>query len=91
MTVLYYRVEVVCDMLELSRPQMRRYMQAGLIAASGEPDRSGGHRRFTEDDVRRARRIRRLQRDLGLDIAGLEVVVRLIDQVEDLQRQLAQR
>lgn len=91
MPQMYYRVEVVCELLELSRPQVRRYVQSGLIAASGEPEKAGGARRFTEDDVRRARRIRRLERDLGLNLAALEVVMRLVDQVEDLQRQLADR
>jgi len=90
MPVMYYRFEVVCELLEFSRPQLRRYVQAGLIEASGEPEERGGPGRFTEDDLRRARRIRRLERDLGLNLAGLEVVMGLIDQVEALQRQLAE-
>ena len=91
MPLVYYRVEVVRELLDLSRSQLRRYQQAGLIEASGDPGTPGGPRRFTEDDVRRARRIRRLERDLGLNLAGLEVVMRLVDQVEALQRQLAKR
>jgi len=91
MPLIYYRVEVVRELLDLSRSQLRRYQQAGLVEASGDPETPGGSRRFTEEDVRRARRIRRLERDLGLNLAGLEVVMRLVDQVEALQRQLAKR
>ncbi len=90
MPLMYYRVDVVRELLDLSRSQMRRYLQAGLIEASGEPEGPGSPRRFTAEDVRRARRIRRLERDLGLNQAGLEVVMRLIDQIEALQRQLAE-
>jgi len=91
MSLIYYRVEVVRDLLDLTPAQLRRYLHAGLIAASADPARPGGPRRFTEEDVRRARRVRRLERDLGLNQAGLEVVMRLVDQIEALQRQLAGR
>jgi MerR family transcriptional regulator/heat shock protein HspR len=91
MSLIYYRVEVVRELLDLTPAQLRRYLHAGLIAASAEPERPGGPRRFTEEDVRRARRVRRLERDLGLNQAGLEVVMRLVDQIEALQRQLAGR
>ena len=91
MPLIYYRVEVVRELLDLTPAQLRRYLHAGLITASAEPERPGGPRRFTEEDVRRARRIRRLERDLGLNQAGLEVVMRLVDQIEALQRQLVDR
>jgi DNA-binding transcriptional MerR regulator len=66
----FYRIEMVCEMVEVSPAQLRRYERAGLVAP---------------------RRIRRLQRDLGLDLAGTEVAMRLLDQIEDLQRRLAAR
>ena len=91
MALLYYRVDVVLERLDLTRSQWRRYLQAGLIAASGEPEKAGGPPRFTEADLRRARRTLRLERDLGLNLAGLEVAMRMIDQIEALRRQLAER
>jgi len=87
----YYRVEVVCEILELPRAHLRRYERLGLIVPSGAPDDASGTHRYTEDDLRRLRRIRRMQRDLGLDPAGLQVAMHLLDQIAELQRQLESR
>ncbi len=86
MARVYYRVDVVCELLELPRAQLRRYEQAGLVVPSGEPERASAPPRYTEEDVRRLRRVRRMQRDLGLNLAGLQVALRLLDQLEELQR-----
>jgi MerR family transcriptional regulator, heat shock protein HspR len=87
----YYRIEVVSELLELPRSQIRRYEQEGLISPSAEAGGDGQQRFYTEEDLRRLRRLRRLQRDLGLNLAGLQVAVRLLDQIEDLQRRLGER
>jgi DNA-binding transcriptional MerR regulator len=81
-------VEIVCEQLQMPRAQLHRYEQLGLIAPSGAPVDASASPRYTEEDLRRLRRIRRLQRDLGLDLAGLQVAVRLLDQIADLQRRL---
>ncbi len=86
MGATYYRVEVVCELLELPRAQLRRYERIGLVAPSRVPDDRAP--RYSEEDVRRIRRLRRMQRDLGLNMAGLQVATRLLDQIEALQRRL---
>jgi MerR family transcriptional regulator/heat shock protein HspR len=91
MAAVYYRVDVFCEVVELPRAQLRLYERAGLIAPSGEPENEGARPRYTDDDIRRARRIRRMQRDLGLNIAGLQVALHLLDQVEALQRLIDER
>ena len=70
----------------MPRAQLRRYERIGLIAPNRAPDERAA--RYSEEDVRRIRRLRRMQRDLGLNMAGLEVAARLLDQIEALQRQL---
>jgi MerR family transcriptional regulator, heat shock protein HspR len=90
MAAVFYRVDVFCEVVDLDRAQLRRYERAGLIAPSGEPEHGGSGPRYTEADIRRARRIRRMQRDLGLNIAGLQVALHLLDQMEALQRRLEQ-
>jgi MerR family transcriptional regulator/heat shock protein HspR len=89
MGTTYYRVEVVCELLELPRAQLRRYERIGLVAPSRAPDDRAP--RYSEEDVRRIRRLRRMQRDLGLNMAGLQVAARLLDQIETLQRRLDDR
>jgi DNA-binding transcriptional MerR regulator len=89
MGITYYRIEVVCELLELPRAQLRRYERIGLVAPSRAPDDRAA--RYSEDDVRRIRRLRRMQRDLGLNMAGLQVAARLLDQIEALRRQLDER
>jgi MerR family transcriptional regulator/heat shock protein HspR len=87
MNARVYRVEVVTEILDIPRAQLRRYEAAGLFRPSGEPEGPRGRARYTDEDLRRIRRIRRLQRDLGLNLAGLQVTMRLLDQLEALQRQ----
>jgi MerR family transcriptional regulator/heat shock protein HspR len=87
----YYHLDVVCERMEMPRAQLRRYERMGLLSPSGEPETPHGAPRYTEEDLWRLRRIRRLQRDLGLDLAGVEVVVHLLDQIAELQRLLQQR
>jgi MerR family transcriptional regulator/heat shock protein HspR len=84
-------VEIVCEQLQIPRAQLHRYERLGLIAPSGTSEDEPATPRYTEDDLRRLRRIRRLQRDLGLDLAGLQVAVRLLDQISELQRRLEER
>ncbi|MDB5074195.1 MAG: HspR, transcriptional repressor of DnaK operon [Chloroflexi bacterium] len=91
MGLILYRVEVVTDILDIPRVQLRRYEQAGLVVPSGAPEKPRGRARYTEEDLRRIRRIRRLQRDLGLNLAGLQVVMRLLDQVDELQRRVVRQ
>ena len=91
MVKTYYWIETVSEELDLPRAQLRRYEQVGLIVPSGDAGQQSPARRYTEEDLRRIRRIRRMQRDLGLNMAGLQVAMRLLDQIEELQRKLAER
>ncbi|MGH2410012.1 MAG: chaperone modulator CbpM [Chloroflexota bacterium] len=91
MSTTYYRIETVCEVLDLSRAQLRRYEQVGLLAPGGEGGRRPASRHYTEEEVRRLRQLRRMQRDLGLNMAGLEVAIHLLEQIEELRRQLAER
>jgi MerR family transcriptional regulator/heat shock protein HspR len=61
---------------------LRYYERAGLL----QPARSRGRiRLYSFQDLERVRHIRRLVEDLGVNLAGVEVIMRLTDQIRQLE------
>lgn len=82
------RLEVAARMVRVTPARVRYYVRAGFV----RPTRiEGDAPYFGDDELARMRRIRRLQEDLGLNSAGVEVVLHLIDEVEQLQAALERR
>lgn len=82
------RLEVAARMVRVTPARVRYYVRAGFV----RPTRiEGDAPYFGDDELARMRRIRRLQEDLGLNGAGVEVVLHLIDEVEQLQAALERR
>jgi MerR family transcriptional regulator/heat shock protein HspR len=70
----------------LSPARVREAIRIGLI----RPYRVEGRAMYlSESDLGRLRRIRRLREDLGINTAGIEVVLRLLDEIEALNEALA--
>jgi MerR family transcriptional regulator, heat shock protein HspR len=68
--------------------RVRRYVRVGLI----QPARVEGRRMlFREADLARLRKVRRLSDGLGINAEGIEVVLRLLDEIDALRAALAQR
>lgn len=87
-TVSYYRLEVVARLAGLTPGRVRRLEEAGLL----EPVQVCGRvRLYSEREVARLRKIRRLTRDLGINLAGVAVILRLTEELEDLRRRDARR
>lgn len=62
---------------------LRYYERAGLIT----PRRGKGNVRFyTQSDVERIKRIKVLTQDMGVNLAGVEIILRLSDQIEKLRQ-----
>jgi MerR family transcriptional regulator/heat shock protein HspR len=77
-----WRLELAAERVRLPVGRVRRYVRAGLVRpAHGE----GAEALFGESELKRLRKIRRLRDDLGINSAGLEVVLRLLDEIEVLQ------
>jgi DNA-binding transcriptional MerR regulator len=80
-----YELEAAARLVRLPPARVRRYVRIGLV----QPTRLEGRAlRFGEAELARLRRIRRLGEDLGLNTAGVEVALRLLDEIETLQRAL---
>lgn len=82
------RLEVAARMVRVTPARVRYYVRAGFVRPSRV---EGVAPYFGDDELARMRRIRRLQEDLGLNAAGVEVVLHLIDEVEQLQAALERR
>jgi len=66
---------------------IQRLRTAGLVEGFEVIE---GERRYSQEEIELLRRIRRLRRDLGVNLAGVEVILRLSARLEALQRELEQ-
>ena len=65
---------------------IRHLRVLGLI----EGEETGGELHYSEEEVRQLRQVRRLQRDLGVNLAGVEVILHLLKLLEALNQKLEQ-
>ena len=87
-----YMISVAAELVGMHPQTLRIYETKGLVRPKRTP---GGTRLYSESDVERLQIIQRLTTELGLNLAGVELVLRLEDelrkahaQVERLQKQL---
>ena len=80
-----FQISVVSRMVGIHQQTIRSYERVGLL----NPARSSGNTRlFSPADVERLRQVVRLVNDLGINLAGVEVILRMSRQIEALQEQL---
>ncbi|MBI4310482.1 MAG: MerR family transcriptional regulator [Chloroflexi bacterium] len=80
-------ISVAARMVGVHAQTLRYYERAGLIA----PSRSEGNRRYySQEDMERLRRIKRLIDDMGVNLAGAEIALRLMDRVQELEQEVAE-
>ena len=80
-----YMISVAADLVGMHPQTLRIYESKGLI----RPKRTAGNTRlYSEVDIERLRLIQQLTNDLGLNLAGVEQVLRLQDEVQRMRRQL---
>jgi len=80
-----YVISVAAKMLGVHAQSLRYYEKMGLI----EPARSRGRVRFySQRDIERLRQIKTLMNDLGVNLAGVEVILRLTERIGDLEQQM---
>ncbi len=85
----FYPREVVASRLAISTATLLRYESRGLVhARQSTLDGSGEDVGYGPVEVRRLWTIVTFQRDLGINLAGVEVILRLRDQIDDTQGHL---
>lgn len=78
-------ISVAARMLGVRTQTLRYYERLGLI----EPARSGGNQRvYSRRDIEKVQRIRRLMDDLGVNLAGVEVLIRLLDRLQAAEAEI---
>ena len=89
-----YMISVAAELVGMHPQTLRIYETKGLVRPKRTP---GGTRLYSEADVERLRIIQRLTTELGLNLAGVELVLRLEDelrkahaQIERLRREVKQ-
>lgn len=77
-----YLISVVATMLDIHPQTLRQYEREGLV----EPSRTQGRMRlYSQRDIDRMKLILRLTRQLGVNLAGVDIVLQLKEQIDQMQ------
>ena len=80
-----FTISIVAQMVEMHPQTIRHYERMGLL----EPSRSEGNiRLFSMKDVERLNKIQNFTKDMGVNLAGVEVILKLLDQMEAMKEQM---
>jgi len=82
-----YVISVAARMLDIHTHTLRYYERVGVI----EPRRSKGNvRLYSDSDIALLRRVKALVDDMGINLPGVEVILRMVEQMGQLQNDLEQ-
>ncbi|HEV2388710.1 MAG TPA: helix-turn-helix transcriptional regulator [Candidatus Acidoferrales bacterium] len=80
-----YMISAVAELYRLHPQTLRLYERLGLL----KPSRTQGNTRvYTDQDLQRLETILSLSRDLGVNLAGIEVVLNMRDKMVEMERQV---
>lgn len=80
-----YTISVAARLVELHPQTLRRYEEEGLVS----PARISGRRLYSQRDVQLVRRIAQMMDSLGVNLAAVEVILRMSEQISRLQTEIA--
>ena len=81
-----FMIGVVCEMFHIHPQTLRLYEREGLL----RPQRVGGARLYSQEDVERIRMILNLTKELGVNRAGVDIILRMRRRFEALQIEMEQ-
>ena len=83
-----YMIGIASALCGVHPQTLRQYERLGLVI----PSRVGAKNRlYSENDILRVRRIQRLTQGMGVNLAGVEVILRLLDEMEELRKDLEEQ
>ncbi len=81
-----YLISIVSKILDIHPQTLRQYERENLI----KPSRSNGKiRLYSQRDIDRIKLILRLTRELGVNLAGVDIILRLKENVDTMEREIA--
>lgn len=82
-----YLISVVAKILNIHPQTLRQYEREGLV----EPGRTEGKMRlYSQKDIDRIKTILRLTRDLGVNLAGVDIILRLKEKMDEMEVEMEQ-
>jgi MerR family transcriptional regulator, heat shock protein HspR len=82
-----YMISAIAELYKIHPQTLRLYERAGLL----KPSRSQGNTRlYTDQDLERLDVILTLTRDLGVNLAGIEVILNMREKMAEMQEQMEQ-
>jgi MerR family transcriptional regulator/heat shock protein HspR len=82
-----YMISAVAETYDIHPQTLRLYEREGLL----KPSRSEGNTRlYTQEDLERLELILNLTRDLGVNLAGVEVILNMRQRLEEMQQEMQQ-
>jgi MerR family transcriptional regulator, heat shock protein HspR len=83
-----YMIGVAAQLCGVHPQTLRQYERLGLVV----PSRVGAKNRlYSEMDIRRVRRIQRLTQEMGVNLAGVELILRLLEDMESMKSEFEQQ
>jgi MerR family transcriptional regulator/heat shock protein HspR len=80
-------ISVAARLVEMHPQTLRYYERAGLL----KPTRSSGKiRLYSQREIERLRKIARLTNELGVNLAGVEVIIDLTERLDSIQREMGE-
>ena len=79
-----YVISIAAARVGMHPQTLRLYEKMGLVA----PARRGSNRLYSDEDIDRLRQIQRLTQEMGVNLAGVEIILNLLEQVTELQAEL---
>jgi MerR family transcriptional regulator, heat shock protein HspR len=83
-----YIISVAAQKAEVHEQTLRHYERLGLITPARKGSGKHSPRLYSDGDIERVIYIRQLMRDLGVNLAGVETILRMRDQIESLRLQV---
>lgn len=80
-----YLISVVANILNIHPQTLRQYEREGLL----EPSRTQGRMRlYSQRDIDRMKLILRLTRDMGVNLAGVDIILQLKEQIDNMRDEM---